>query len=522
MMPSNTDTAHRTLDRPPAAEARSIQALVRDVLEGRVRIPGWQRGIKWEGEDARKLIDSLYRGYPAGTLLFWKRDGPSEEITIGTTQIAAPPRSDALYVVDGQQRITSLVRVLAGRNAADEPFSMYFDFSRGEIVLSPREGPDPAWLPMSEVLDSRHLIRWLLAHPEAPQEVAIEVGTRIREYQIPAYVVETDREAAVREIFERTNNTGKRLDANEVFDGRFRGLHATEPAGLRDVAMALAAEGLGELEREQLHSMMLAMRFTDPTKADTSGWDAKQAHQALVDLQQAGVRTLRFLAHDAGIPHLGLLPYAQPLLALARFFHLHPSPHARNRSLLARWVWRGATAGLHGGASVGTRATLSAIDKREDESVQALLRLVEEGRDSMFDARVEQFRATSARSTICSLGLARLEPRHLISGDALDLLTVVPLQVTQHAKGKSRLGNRLLHPLVPGGLRRAILDCTSIDVLHSHGITLEAQALLRDNVDAFIAEREVRLVGHIDRMVERLTAWNESDRPPLRALWDDE
>ena len=37
-------------------------------------MPEFQREYVWEREQAKQLIVSLYRGYPTGSLLFWKTD----------------------------------------------------------------------------------------------------------------------------------------------------------------------------------------------------------------------------------------------------------------------------------------------------------------------------------------------------------------------------------------------------------------------------------------------------------------
>ena len=43
------------------------------VRKGQIRIPRFQRGIRWTEKDVERLFDSLYRGYPLGTLLFWRK-----------------------------------------------------------------------------------------------------------------------------------------------------------------------------------------------------------------------------------------------------------------------------------------------------------------------------------------------------------------------------------------------------------------------------------------------------------------
>ncbi|MEZ4475721.1 MAG: DUF262 domain-containing protein, partial [bacterium] len=448
----------------PRAEARSIESLVQDILGGQMRIPTWQRKLKWQVDDVIKLLDSIYRGYPIGTLLLWKRAAPAEKMSFGSIAIDAKERSDALFVIDGQQRLTSLVRVLAGAGNPDERFALAFDPGAGRFVEAARHATQSSLIPLTEVLDSRHLLKWLRRHDEADEDVVIELGKRIREYAVPLYIVESDNERAVRDIFERTNNTGRALDVSDVFDGRFAGAGERRPTGLRDVAGSLSDLDFGRLEEDELHKMMLALTSTDPTKAKTDDWTPAQAQQALDSLLAACRRVVTFLREDAGIPHRRFLPYAQPLLTLARFFHAFPAPHARNRVLLVRWLWRGASAGLHGGVTVDTRATLAAIqvdgdpasaERREDESVQALLAQVQPGRRSPFDPQVDRFNGGSARGKVGVLALASLGPRHLVDGSLLPGDAVSACTLASRVAGQASLGNRVLHSPIRGGVRAA-------------------------------------------------------------------
>ena len=49
---------------------------IRDILEqvgrGQVRIPAFQRGFVWEPERVAYLMDSIYKRFPFGSLLFWR------------------------------------------------------------------------------------------------------------------------------------------------------------------------------------------------------------------------------------------------------------------------------------------------------------------------------------------------------------------------------------------------------------------------------------------------------------------
>jgi hypothetical protein len=59
----------------------------------------------------RDLIDSMYRGYPVGELMFWENRDEAHEKAIGISDKA---QEATMQVIDGQQRLTSLYAVLKG------------------------------------------------------------------------------------------------------------------------------------------------------------------------------------------------------------------------------------------------------------------------------------------------------------------------------------------------------------------------------------------------------------------------
>ncbi len=74
-------------------------------------MPDIQRPFVWASKKVRDLFDSMYRGYPIGTLMLWETGAEA-----GTRQIGleAADRAPQLLIVDGQQRLTSLYAVLTG------------------------------------------------------------------------------------------------------------------------------------------------------------------------------------------------------------------------------------------------------------------------------------------------------------------------------------------------------------------------------------------------------------------------
>ncbi len=59
-------------------EPMTIRKLVEGILNGQIRIPAFQREFVWEPVRVALFIDSIYKEYPFGSLLFWRAKGASE------------------------------------------------------------------------------------------------------------------------------------------------------------------------------------------------------------------------------------------------------------------------------------------------------------------------------------------------------------------------------------------------------------------------------------------------------------
>lgn len=49
----------------------TVQSLVDGVASSQVRLPDIQRPFVWSNKKVRGLVDSMYRGYQEGELMFW-------------------------------------------------------------------------------------------------------------------------------------------------------------------------------------------------------------------------------------------------------------------------------------------------------------------------------------------------------------------------------------------------------------------------------------------------------------------
>ena len=91
----------------------SLTHLIEEIKHGKIALPDIQRPFVWSSAQVRDLFDSLYRGYPVGTLMFWETG-----VDAGVRQVGGGENDGVarLLIVDGQQRLTSLFAVLTGRS----------------------------------------------------------------------------------------------------------------------------------------------------------------------------------------------------------------------------------------------------------------------------------------------------------------------------------------------------------------------------------------------------------------------
>jgi len=96
-----------------AKQEASVSQLVGMIEKGQIRLPEMQRKFVWKATKVRDLLDSLYRGYPSGTILMWE---PDESVALTSFSIATDDKSafKPMLLLDGQQRLTSLSSVLRG------------------------------------------------------------------------------------------------------------------------------------------------------------------------------------------------------------------------------------------------------------------------------------------------------------------------------------------------------------------------------------------------------------------------
>jgi hypothetical protein len=433
-----TNPLWRQLEQTPEAHGLSVKELVAKVCSGGVRLPRFQRPLRWQAKDVVALFDSLLRGYPVGALMFWQRRAEADpHLPLGGSTIAVPEASDAWWIVDGQQRVTALVAgVLDLDHGRDRRWRVYFDVERASF----HTGPVPLdrlgiALAVPTLFDAKAMHKWLRLHDltDEQQELVVTAHDRLTASRLNAYVLKGADEQALRAVFARTNSAGARMRSDEVFQALMgRGDPITAAGGgaparpvldLGLLAAACDADGFGAPPRAEVQKAALAVAGLDPVRRfERLSDDELLKLPDAAELEAALRAAVSFLQRPtddgvepgAEIPAYAFLPYPVVFVILTKWFYHHPSPERTARIRLSRWLWRGAASGAHERAAVSMmRLQVRAIKGDDMEAdLAALERAVRPV--ARIDWELRPFHAHSARSRIELLTLLARQP---VDGD---------------------------------------------------------------------------------------------------------
>lgn len=226
---------------------RKVGNLLDDVINGRIGLPDLQRPFVWADSKVRNLFDSMMKGFPIGYVMLWASPADytnTKQIGVGDKEFKRP---DDL-VIDGQQRLTSLLAAISGIEVLDKNFKP----RRIKISFDPLEKDFQVWTQafershqyiadISDVfkahdnLEISKFRRTLISKinegrkknekPELTDEEQDRIEDNInallslRNYTIPTLrILSKADEEDVAEIFRRVNSGGQNLNENNFIE----------------------------------------------------------------------------------------------------------------------------------------------------------------------------------------------------------------------------------------------------------------------------------------------------------------
>jgi len=347
----------------PEPQTKTFSSLLSAIEQGQIKIPQFQRDFVWTMQRSADLIDSIVKGYPIGTFIFWRtKDRLRSVRNIGKQVLPEPPQGEFVdYVLDGQQRLTSLFASLKGISIVRED-GRSDDFSKIFIDLEAEESEQIVITHVNDrILESLISVLDLLtgdfiklgSYPQKYHEKLRTYKNRIESYQYSIIQVKDAPIEIATEIFTRINVGGKPLSLFEImvaktFDQEKRFDLSEKFQELIDNLKPLNYETISDAIVLQIIAIILSkeckrqviLRLAKNDFIETWG-RAKDAIE----------RTVEYFRNCYRIPVSQLLPYNALIVPFAYFFFHHPNkPTADKQRFLEDFFWRCSLSGRYSSA----------------------------------------------------------------------------------------------------------------------------------------------------------------------------
>ena len=205
--------------------------IINNIDNGTLALPVFQRGYVWKRPQVKDLMNSLYRGFPVGSLLTWTTTGQQVRDN-GAIQVSTTMAVNLL--LDGQQRITSLYGVIRGKQPrffdgdASAFEGLYFNLESEdfEFFAPVRMRNNPLWVKVTDLFDQsgyNGLIKRLVSDPghSANMSDYLASATKVQNIQnTDLHILEitgVDKTTdVVVDVFNRINSGGTKLSKGDL------------------------------------------------------------------------------------------------------------------------------------------------------------------------------------------------------------------------------------------------------------------------------------------------------------------
>jgi len=348
------------MNKQPKPDSKKYTDLISEIQKGQIKIPKFQRDFVWSIEKTAKLLDSILKGYPIGTFILWETNERLNDIkNIGNLEL--PPVPDDIkvqYVLDGQQRITSLYAAFLGasiQKEGEKKITNYgsifvdlegdIDNNDEQIIVS--EQPENTFITLNEILNFNDNLL------EIKEQFSDEKFKKIHQYSqtFSTYDFSTvvlrkeDIDSAI-EVFTRINTGGQTLTLFEIMSAKT--YDEEQNFDMQDRFQKL----LKELENNSKYNTISSTVILNVLGLILSkNKECKRKvvlqldKQRIIDIWDDVISALKdsidYFRSVYRIPVSTLLPYDALLVPFSYFFYHHKeNPKGEQIKYLEEFFWR--------------------------------------------------------------------------------------------------------------------------------------------------------------------------------------
>lgn len=338
----------------------SIRDILNKVDSGNLRIPSFQRGFVWDSDAIAFLMDSIYKGYPFGTIQLWRtKEKLSTEKHFGPFSLFDRDEEYPIdYILDGQQRITSIFGVfqtiLEPNSLEFNPFSIYFDLrSNGDsqdnqfvFIEKFKDEHKGFYFPLNCLFDSQKYRR----ETEDLSSELIQKVDRLqeifKEVKIPYQTLATNDKSKVAIVFERINRQGVPLNTLQLLTAWTWSESFELQDKFDELGESLLPYGFGNLgnNSDLLLKITSSIITGKPTSDNLIGVNGNDVRAKFDEITNGIKGAIDFLKEQLNVVNIAYLPYEHQIIPLSVFFsnkgNKHFSYTDKQRKQLLVWFWR--------------------------------------------------------------------------------------------------------------------------------------------------------------------------------------
>jgi hypothetical protein len=344
----------------PEPQSRTFSSLISDIEKGQIKIPQFQRDFVWDIKKSSHLMDSIVKGYPIGTFIFWRTKERLRSVrNIGNLSLPEPEEGEFVdFVLDGQQRLTSLfaslkgIKITRGDGKIDDYSEIYLDLEAKSdeqiVILDVSDKDTKSFISLSKLLYGG--LTLLAQYPEKHLPLIEEYKKRIESYNYSIIQIKEAPIDIATEIFTRINVGGKSLTLFEIMIAKtfdlVKDFDLSEKYNdLIDDLKTVNYETISDATVLQVASIMLEKECQRKVILNL---EKRQFIDIWGEVVDAIKRAVEYFRNYYRIPVSKLLPYNALIVPFAYFFYHHPDkPTGDKQRYLEDFFWRCAISGRY-------------------------------------------------------------------------------------------------------------------------------------------------------------------------------
>ncbi|MAO68415.1 MULTISPECIES: DUF262 domain-containing protein [Idiomarina] len=372
----------------PENNNKKYESLFNEIDTGQIKLPMFQREFVWSKEKSSNLIDSIIKGFPIGTFILWKtREELRTYKEIGNHHLPTTPKGDYVqYILDGQQRITSLYAIRKGIRITKDGKEV--DYRDIFINLSlPTDSEDPItttdvpcdddsgqFISVHTLLTSR-ITNLLDKYGKAELETIEDYKSKLTGYDFSTITI-TDYPIEIAcEIFSRINTGGKSLTVFEIMVAKTYDEDKSFDLAERVDILRDGADDdrscLSSVRYDTLPDSVIMQCVAAVTKGAARGRDILTIKRdEFIEAWQPTLDSLftaiDFLRSELRIPVSKILPYPALVIPLTYFFFhtKNKKPTYQQIKLLEQYFyWSGINGRYSSSSDTKVTEDLSKVDQ---------------------------------------------------------------------------------------------------------------------------------------------------------------